>query len=68
MYPLTEKLIEQAVSAILYKRYGRGNKMSISMPTNKTEKKTRYRMLVKQGSLTIKQARKEYRRYLHWSK
>lgn len=42
--------------------------MSISLPNNKAEKLARYKMLVKQGSMTIKQARREYRRYLSWLK
>ena len=44
------------------------NIMSISLPTSKAEKKARYRMLIRQGSLTIQQANKEYRRYLTWLK
>lgn len=42
--------------------------MSISLPTDKTEKWARYLMLVKQGSLTIQQARHEYKRYMRWLK
>jgi hypothetical protein len=38
--------------------------MSISLPNNRAEKKTRYRMLVRQGSLTVAQARQAYRDYL----
>lgn len=42
--------------------------MSVSLPTNRLQKKIRYWLLVKQGSLTMQQARKEYKRYLRWSK
>jgi len=38
--------------------------MSIGLPNNKTEKKARYEMLVKQGSMTIQQAKQAYRDYL----
>jgi len=38
--------------------------MSISLPNNKTEKLARYNMLVKQGSITIEQAKQAYRDYL----
>ena len=42
--------------------------MSIGLPNNKAEKKARYKMLVKQGSLSIQQAKQEYKRYLAWLK
>lgn len=38
--------------------------MSISLPNNKAEKKARYRMLVKQGSLSLQQAKQAYHDYL----
>ncbi len=38
--------------------------MSISLPNSKAEKLARYNMLVKQGSLTIEQAKQAYRDYL----
>lgn len=69
MHPITDTLIRQATDVIFDNWYGAGeNKMSISLPNNKTEKKARYRMLIKQGSLTIQQAKQEYRRYLSWLK
>ena len=40
----------------------------ISLPLNNRDKKARYRMLVKQDSLSIQQAKQEYRRYLKWLK
>ena len=36
----------------------------IALPLNNRDKKARYRMLVKQGSLSIQQARQAYRDYL----
>jgi len=38
--------------------------MSIKLPNNKAEKLARYNMLVKQGSVTIEQAKQAYRDYL----
>jgi len=37
--------------------------MSISLPNNKEEKRARYDMLVKQGSMSRKQADKAYQQY-----
>lgn len=39
--------------------------MSISLPNNKHEKLARYNMLVRQGSITIQQAKQLYRDYLN---
>ena len=42
--------------------------MSVSLPTNKEEKRARYEMLVKQGVISNAQAVMMYRQYLHNSK
>ena len=62
MHLITDMLIREAVNVILTHKYGR--EMSISLPENKADKKARYRMLVKQGSLSLEQARQAYRDYL----
>lgn len=38
--------------------------MSIKLPDNRTEKKARYKMLVEQGSMTLKKAQDAYAAYL----
>ena len=38
--------------------------MSVSLPNNKQEKRARYKMLVKQGSITQQEANQMYREYL----
>ena len=38
--------------------------MSIRLPSNKYEKCARYNMLVKQGSMSIEQAKESYRDFL----
>ena len=42
--------------------------MFMGLPNNKLQKKIRYWLLVYQGSITLKQAKQEYRRYLSWLK
>jgi len=38
--------------------------MSIALPDNKTERWERYLMLVRQGSMSLAEAKREYKRYL----
>lgn len=42
--------------------------MSIALPNNKKEKWERYLMLVKQGSMSLADAKTEYKRYLQNTK
>ena len=51
-------------AAELKSKNKRGSKMSISLPTNKAEKWARYKMLIKQGSMSWQEAVRAYKYYL----
>lgn len=64
MHLITDILIRQATDAIFNNWYGRGgNRMSIALPTSKEEKRKRLIMLVRQGSITIRQSQEIYADY-----